>query len=131
MLAGHTCSKYYCNMLSLIPKKSANCSNRSPKNSTSVNGFCRICKTNLKVEYGPAVSTENFFKGSNQKECKGLVLANACNSIYWIAFKKFSHIFTTNMSLVWKKNMQCSGKLYVTKTMPRKRKCLFEPEFKS
>ena len=48
---------------------------------TSVNGFCRICNTNLKVQYCPAVLTENFLKASNRKECKGLVLANTCNNI--------------------------------------------------
>lgn len=48
----------------------------------NVNDFCRVCKKNLKVHCGGAsVSTENLFKASERKECRGLVLATACEGI--------------------------------------------------
>ena len=47
---------------------------RNPK-SESVNDFCRICKSNLKVSRS---SSENLFKPSERKESKGLILAVSC-----------------------------------------------------
>jgi hypothetical protein len=50
--------------------------------SSSVNDICRICKCNLKIEFGPGrVSFENLFKASGRKESKGLVLSQACEIV--------------------------------------------------
>ena len=50
--------------------------------SSSVNDLCRICKCNLKIEFGSGrVSFENLFKASGRKESKGLILSQACEIV--------------------------------------------------
>ena len=59
----------------------ANNCNKTPKKLVkhSPNDTCRMCKCNLKIEYGAArVSYENLFKPSERKESKGLLLLRAC-----------------------------------------------------
>ena len=60
-----------------------NC-NETPKKlvKRSPNDACRICKCNLKIEYGAVrVSYENLFKPSERKESKGLLLSRACKIV--------------------------------------------------
>ena len=60
-----------------------NC-NKTPKKlvKCSPNDACRICKCNLKIEYGAArVYYENLFKPSERKESKGLLLSRACEIV--------------------------------------------------
>ena len=48
----------------------------------SANDLCRICKSNLRVEFGSArCSSENLFARSERKDSAGLILANALRGI--------------------------------------------------
>ena len=75
------------NMSSLTPKKSANHAKfvSKPNSSTLVNDFCRICKTNLKIQYvGPYQQQLHQTNILAKRESKLIKRSTKCVNSSWI-----------------------------------------------
>ena len=63
------------------PKKYVKKKGRPPKTKCK-DDFCRICNLDFLVQLGNSkCSTENLFKESGRKECKGVILATVCQDL--------------------------------------------------
>ena len=72
---------------------------------------CRVCHCSFKTKFGNFtknqqgyMSTENLFKPSNRKDCRGVVLADILESV-GIPLDG-SEILTSRLQSLWKKNPQ-------------------------
>ena len=60
-----------------------------PKKKDNCNGVCRVCRTNLKIEYGNAKSCINLFKLSLRSDTFGVVWAERLREVVGINVNSF------------------------------------------
>ena len=60
-----------------------------PKKKDNCNGVCRVCQTNLKIEYGNAKSCINLFKPSLRSDTFRVVWAERLREVVGINVNSF------------------------------------------
>ena len=78
-----------------------------PKKKDNCNGVCRVCQTNLKIEYGNAKSCINLFKPSLRSDTFGVVWAERLREVVGINVNSFPGFSQLACSVCARKIKNC------------------------